>query len=99
MIYDFEWDSGKALSNQQKHGVSFRLATTVLRDPMALTIYDKDHSSEEDRWVTLGRAESGQHLVVIHTWNWIEPAEVKVRIISARRADAGEVRDYQNIPR
>jgi uncharacterized DUF497 family protein len=37
--------------------------------------------------------------VVIHTTNWIEPAEVKVRIISARRADAGEVRDYQNIPR
>lgn len=49
MIYDFDWDPGKARSNQQKHGISFRLATTVFRDPMALTIYDKDHSSEEDR--------------------------------------------------
>ncbi|QVL48725.1 MAG: BrnT family toxin [Thiocapsa sp.] len=66
---------------------------------MALTIYDKDHSSEEDRWVTLGRAESGQLLVVVHTWTWIEPAEAKVRVISARRADSGEIRDYQDIPR
>jgi len=62
---------------------------------MALTIYDEQHSDGEDRWVTLGRAENGRFLVVVHTWHWIEPAEVKVRIISARRADPREIRDYQ----
>jgi uncharacterized DUF497 family protein len=98
VIYDFDWDPAKARSNQQKHGVSFRLATTVLRDPMALTIYDEEHSNEEDRWVTLGQAENGQLLVVVHTWACIEPTEVKVRIISARRADPGETRDYQDAP-
>lgn len=97
-LYDFNWDPDKARSNQRKHGVSFRLATTVLRDPLALTIYDEEHSNEEERWITLGRAENGQLLVVVHTWNWIAPAEAKVRIISARRADQGEIQDYENTP-
>jgi len=30
-----------------KHGVSFRLAKPVFRDPLALTIFDEEHS--EDR--------------------------------------------------
>ncbi len=96
---DFDWDPAKAQSNQHKHGVSFRLATTVLHDPMAITIYDEEHSNEEDRWVTLGQADSGQLIVVIHTWRWVEPAEVKVRIISARPADLRETRNYQDTPR
>lgn len=66
VIYDFDWDPAKARANQRKHGVSFRLAATVLRDPMALTIYDEEHSGEKDRWVTLGRAENGHFLVVVH---------------------------------
>ena len=78
-FYDFDWDPIKARTNQRKHGVSFRLATSVLHDPLALTIYDEDHSEDEERWVTLGRAENGQVLVVIHTWGWIEPAEVRIR--------------------
>lgn len=99
VIYDFDWDPAKARSNQRKHGVSFNLATTVLRDPLAITIYDAEHSEDEDRWVTLGQAANGQLMVVIHTWTLIEAAEVKVRIVSARRADAGEARNYQNAPR
>jgi uncharacterized DUF497 family protein len=99
VIYDFDWDPDKARSNQRKHGVSFRLATSVFRDPMALTIYDEEHSGSEDRWITLGEAENGQLLVVVHTWNWSEPAHVRVRIISARRADPRESRDYQHTPR
>ena len=85
--------------NLRKHGASFRLSTSVLRDPLALTIYDKDHSEDEERWITLGRAGNGQILVVIHTWKWIEPAEVQIRIISARKADRDEIRNYENTPR
>ena len=98
-LYDFNWDPNKARTNLAKHGVSFRLATSVFRDPLALTIFDDEHSENEERWVTLGRAENGQTLVVIHTSQWIETAEIKVRIISARKADRDEIRDYENVPR
>ena len=97
--YDFEWDSVKAQTNFKKHGISFRLAASVFRDPLALTIYDDEHSEHEERWVTLGRAENQQTLVVVHTSDWNEPTRIKVRIISARKADRDEIRDYENMPR
>ena len=98
-IFDFDWDPKKARFNLEKHGVSFRLAASVFRDPLALTIFDDEHSEREERWVTLGRAESQQTLLVVHTWRWIEPAGIKVRIISARKANRDEIRDYENAPR
>ena len=98
VVYDFDWYPAKARSNLRKHGVSFRLATTVFRDPLAITLCDEDHSDDEDRWVTLGHAETGRLIVVVHTWRWVGSAEVKVRIISARRADPGETRDYRDTP-
>lgn len=98
-FYDFDWDPKKARTNLTKHGVSFRLATSVFRDPLMLTIFDGEHSEHEERWVSIGRAGNEQTLVVIHTSVWIEPTEIKVRIISARKADRGEIRDYENAPR
>ena len=98
-IYHFDWDANKARSNQHKHDVSFALATTVFKDALALTIYDAAHSESEERWITLGHAENGQHLVVIHTSTWIAPTDMKIRIISARKADRDEIRDYGEVPR
>jgi uncharacterized protein len=98
-FYDFDWDPKKARANLKKHGVSFRLATSVFRDPLMLTIFDDGHSEIEERWVSIGRAENAQTLVVIHTSLWTGSARIKVRIISARKADRGEVRDYENMPR
>jgi hypothetical protein len=46
---DFEWDPAKAESNQRKHGVNFAEASTVLGDPLELTILDPDHSEGEYR--------------------------------------------------
>lgn len=68
VVYHFEWDAAKARANLSKHGVSFRTATVVFRDPLALTVYDEEHSEDEERWVTLGRAPGGQYLVVAHTF-------------------------------
>ncbi len=79
--------------------MSFRLATTVFRDTLSVTIYDDEHSEFEERWVTMGRAENGQMLVVVHTFTAVNPTEVNVRIISARRADKQEVRAYEAMPR
>ena len=54
MRYNFEWDNNKNKSNQKKHGVSFEQATAVFQDPLALTLFDDEHSITEERWITLG---------------------------------------------
>lgn len=99
MFFDFDWDANKARTNLTKHGVSFKLATSVFRDSLALTIFDEDHSDDEDRWVTLGRAQNGQVLVVVHASEETSGTEMHIRIISARCADPAEVRDYEQTPR
>ena len=98
MFFDFDWDANKARANLRKHEVSFRLATSVFRDPLAVTIFDEEHSIDEERWVTLGRAQNGQVLVVIHTSEEVSATELHIRIISARRAEPAEVRDYEQVP-
>lgn len=75
--------------------MSFELAATVLRDPLALSRYDVEHSEVEERWITLGLAETGQLLVVVHTVEEISEQEARVRIISARFATAHERRQYE----
>jgi len=79
--------------------VSFRLAGSIFRDPLATTIFDAEHSEEEERWVTLGQAENGQYPVVIHIFSQTSPAEAIIRIISARPATRREIQDYQETPR
>lgn len=99
MFFDFDWDANKARTNLAKHRVSFRLATSVFRDALVLTIFDEEHSDDEDRWVTLGRARNGQVLVMVHTSEEASSTETHIRIISARCADPAEVRDYEQAPR
>lgn len=70
----------------------------MFTDPLALTIFDEEHSSDEERWVTLGRAQNGQVLVVVHTSEEVSATELHIRIISARRAEPAEVRDYEQVP-
>jgi uncharacterized protein len=50
----FQWDPNKAISNAQKHGVSFEEAVTVFGDLLAVTISDPDHSIGEFRLLTTG---------------------------------------------
>ncbi len=71
----------------------------MFRDPLALTIFDNEHSDDEDRWVTLGNAEDGHLLVVVHTSDEVSETELRIRIISARRAEREEIRDYEQTPR
>jgi uncharacterized DUF497 family protein len=40
----FTWDENKALTNQQKHGISFEEAKTVFYDNYARLIADPDSS-------------------------------------------------------
>jgi len=50
----FEWDAGKAITNLNKHKVSFDEATTIFRDPLAVIFDDEDHSTDEHREIIIG---------------------------------------------
>ena len=93
--HQFEWDPAKATSNLAKHQLSFETAATVLLDPLALTVPDREHVEAEERWITLGRASNGWLAVVVHTWTDTGPESARIRIISARRANRAEMKEYQ----
>jgi hypothetical protein len=93
--YNFDWDPAKEKQNVRKHDVAFRRAATVFRDPNQLSIYDEEHSEDEDRWITLGIDSGGVLRVVIHTYEWIDEGLCEIRIISARKATNKETRQYR----
>ena len=97
LSFDFDWDPEKARSNAAKHGVRFEEAMSVLSDPLALTIFDEDHSDDEDRWITLGLASADRLLVVVHTFDERDE-RAYIRIISARIATLREQRQYREGP-
>jgi uncharacterized DUF497 family protein len=79
----FEWAENKEKENIQKHRVDFEKAKFVFADPYRLKKYDAEHSFDEVRWKTLGRA--GKILLVVYT-----ERGKRVRIISARLATKKE---------
>lgn len=87
---EFEWDSDKAHSNVEKHGIAFAEAMTVFGDPLELTIPDPDHSVGEARFLSLGRSAQGRLLVVSYT-----EREGRIRLISAREAEPRERKSYE----
>ena len=89
-MIEFEWDPSKAELNLKKHAVSFKEAATVFRDPLGITIFDPDHSEEEDRFITVGLSGNGRLLMVGHT----DRGE-KMRIINARELNRGEREAYE----
>lgn len=95
MRIDFDWDPAKAAANAAKHGVRFEEAMSVLADPLAISIYDTDHSVGEERWITIGQAQGGNLLVVVHTYVEMDAGRSVVRIISARPSTRKEARQYR----
>ena len=95
MRYNFEWDPIKAKQNSRRHKVSFERATTVFRDVNQLSVFDEDHSDNEDRWLTLGLDRKGVLLVVVHTFRETNNLDVNIRIISARKATRKEIKQYE----
>jgi uncharacterized DUF497 family protein len=93
--YDFEWDPAKAKQNLRKHGVSFERAATVFLDPNTLSIFDAQHGSGEDRWITLGMDRQGVMLVVSHTFREADDQTASIRIITSRKATRTERRQYE----
>jgi uncharacterized DUF497 family protein len=84
----FNWTPGKAARNRLKHGVDFADAVIALEDENALTVEDHGHS--EQRFKSLGLGPELKVLFVVH----VQRDEGCIRIISARKADRSEVRQY-----
>jgi len=89
---DFQWDEAKHRQNVSKHGVGFAEACTVFGDPLEVTIPDPDHSTGEQRYLSVGLSVGGRVLVVCYA----EPADDTIRIISAREASRRERNDYES---
>ena len=90
-MLNLEWDSNKAESNIEKHGVSFEEASTIFGDPLSLTIDDPLHSKDETRMVQIGISHKNRLLVVVYT----ERLD-NIRIISARKATKKERIAYES---
>ena len=90
MPIKFDWDPTKERRNLRKHRIDFDEASTVFADTLSITIPDPDHSEDEERWVTIGLSNRHRLLVVVHT-----EEDETIRLISARRADRLERRNYE----
>ncbi len=84
-----EFDPKKDAANVKKHGVSLSEGDGVLNDPLALTVED-DLAEGEQRFVTIGMNAFGSLMVVVHSYRGSGS-----RIISVRKADPKERRNYE----
>jgi len=86
---DFEWDSEKAETNQQKHGVSFPEACEAFFDPFAYSVEAREEKSET-RDALIGLTRKWNLLYVAYIWR-----KLSIRLISARKATKTERKKYE----
>lgn len=90
----FSWDPQKAISNFEKHGVSFEEAALVFGDPDALDWDDPAHSVVEPRYKRLGVSTGKRILLLVYTLRETKDGKEKICIVSARQANRKERRAY-----
>jgi len=84
----FDWDVDKAKANLTKHGVSFEAADDF---DFTASVIRLDNRADygEPRWVAVGFIRRRLH-VLVYT-----ERETRFRIISLRRANSRERRNYE----
>lgn len=83
----FEWNDDKEEQNYKKHGIHFKTAAKVFKDPHKLIREDEEHP--EERYDVLGKV--GKLLFVVCVFKENDT----VRIISARAASIPERKRYE----
>lgn len=83
----YVWDPNKNERNYRKHGIRFEDAVDVFDDPYRVERFDRQHSTDEERYITIGRA--GKILFVVYT-----ERKSSIRLISARLATPTEEDAY-----
>ncbi len=64
MALKLEWDTKKADLNENKHGITFEDAGTVMSDSLSITIPDPLHPGDEARLVKIGQSDKQKTLIV-----------------------------------
>ncbi len=86
--FNVEWDKEKEQKNIKAHKVSFDVALSALKYPIAI---EEDNDHYELRFRTIGLISgSVALLLVVHTY----PNEQTIRIISARKLSKKEGKHY-----
>lgn len=87
---DFEWDETKSETCFVQRGFDFAYAAQAFFDPDRCIRADLRHSYGEDRFQLLGQIDTRVFVVVYTTRTHA------IRIISARKANTREVKQYEN---
>ncbi len=85
----FEWDMGKALNNQIKHGISFENGCESFFDPFLASL-DDELVNGEVRYTAVGMTTAWHLLYVVYVWRGDN-----IRLISVRIATAHERKQYE----
>jgi hypothetical protein len=85
----FEWDSRKASTNLEKHGISFETASEVFHDPF-VQVTDEEIVEDEEREAVIGMTVDWRLVYVVYVMR-----EEVVRIISARLVTNAERKSYE----
>ncbi len=95
MAIRFSWNVSEAKRNVRVHGISFELAKAVFDDPYAIFVEDRQTDDGEMRYQAIGYASDRLLVVVIYV-DLSSGDEERLRIISARKAEAFEKVIYAN---
>jgi uncharacterized protein len=85
----FEWDEAKNRANLRKHGFDFAWAEQMFQGPL-LVRPDRREDYGEERWIGIGMIRDRVAFVA-----FAEPSPDTIRIISLRRADYEERKEYE----
>ena len=85
----FEWDDEKNETNIRKHGLDFVDAHEVFDGPFLEKLDDRFNYGEE-RWIAIGLLRGILCVVVVYA----EPRKGTMRIISFRKGDRHERKEY-----
>ena len=85
---NIEFDEAKDEANRFKHGLSLAFGRRIFADPQLVIVPTIRIGDEEERFKAIGRVD-GQLHTAVHVWR-----DDIVRMISVRRSNATERRDY-----
>ena len=85
---EFEFDPAKDEANRFKHGLKLAFGMRIFRDPDHVVIPTVRLGDEEERFKSIGLVD-GKLYIAVHVWR----GEM-IRLISVRRSNASELRDY-----
>jgi uncharacterized DUF497 family protein len=92
-LFRFEWDSVKAQSNLEKHGVAFE-DVEHFEFESSETVEDNRQDYGEDRYVSLGLIGRRLHALVFTMRN-LDLKTATLRVISLRKANNEEIDQYE----